>query len=274
VIVASQSTPTNYMIGIITSFSGTFLNLNVLSSGGSGTNISPWNFSIIGAPGPTGPTGPDGPTGPTGANAVATGPAGAVQYTDGSGSFLGNDGLVYNGTESLVNAINSNFIAFDNGSGDMSIGASKSLILYAGNNIVPGYVDIFTGQLTFANQAGATGQYATSQGPDTAVIWTNPSVPSGTSLINAVSPIPVSTYWIQVNNSFITDVNAPITATLQLPEGATQNWIVYAFPFFGTDSNWYIQVEFSAPVTTSGAVVSWAVNSLTSTQSTAVTTSP
>jgi hypothetical protein len=225
--------------------------------------------------GPTGPTGLDGPTGPTGANAVAAGPEGAVQYTDGFGNFLGNDGLTYNGTNTLYNAINGNTIGFDNYDGTMTIIAAKSMSLRAGVTIQPGYVDIYTGQLTFANQAGATGQYATSQGPNAAVIWTNPAVPSGTSIINTAG---FTTYWIPVcaNNadSFITSVNAPVTVTLQIPDGITQNWIVDAVPYLSAGNNWYIQVEFSTLIINTGTSMSWAVNAPTSVPSTPFISAP
>jgi len=94
-------TPTNYMEGAITSFSGNTLVVNVDSISGTGT-YSAWNVGVAGAIGPTGPTGtagsagPTGPTGPTGAAsnvagptgptgpAGATGPTGSIYPTGGS----------------------------------------------------------------------------------------------------------------------------------------------------------------------------------------------
>jgi hypothetical protein len=88
--IAYTVTPTNYVEGIITSFSGTTLIMTSDATGGSGTYTS-WNIGVagnVGATGPTGPTGtagasvtgPTGPTGPTGAGTTGptgpTGPAG------------------------------------------------------------------------------------------------------------------------------------------------------------------------------------------------------
>jgi hypothetical protein len=59
-------TPTNYVEGIITSFSGTTLIMTSDAFGGSGTYTS-WNVETAGNVGATGPTGATGPAG-TGAN--------------------------------------------------------------------------------------------------------------------------------------------------------------------------------------------------------------
>lgn len=77
--VASSASPSNWMDGIITSFSGSSLNISVDTVGGSGTFLS-WNISIIGTAGATGPTGPLGVTGPTGATGAA-GPTNIIRYT-------------------------------------------------------------------------------------------------------------------------------------------------------------------------------------------------
>jgi hypothetical protein len=72
--IAYTITPTNYVEGIITAFSGTSLTITSDATGGSGTYTS-WNITVtgnVGATGPTGATGPSG-TGPTG----PTGPAGS-----------------------------------------------------------------------------------------------------------------------------------------------------------------------------------------------------
>jgi len=79
--IAYTVTPTNYVEGIITSFSGTTLIMTSDVTGGSGTYTS-WNIAAAGNAGATGPTGPTGPsgTGPTG----ATGPTGSIYPTGGS----------------------------------------------------------------------------------------------------------------------------------------------------------------------------------------------
>jgi hypothetical protein len=76
--IAYTVTPTNYVEGIITAFSGTSLTITSDVTGGSGTYTS-WNISAAGNAGSTGPTGPSG-TGPTG----ATGPTGSIYPTGGS----------------------------------------------------------------------------------------------------------------------------------------------------------------------------------------------
>jgi hypothetical protein len=73
--IAYTVTPTNYVEGIITSFSGTTLIMTSDATGGTGTYTS-WNITVSGNIGPTGPSG----TGPTG----ATGPTGSIYPTGGS----------------------------------------------------------------------------------------------------------------------------------------------------------------------------------------------
>jgi hypothetical protein len=85
--VANQITPTNYMEGVITSYSNSTMVVSVDNTGGSGT-FSAWNISsagdkgATGSTGPTGPTGSPGPTGPTG----APGPTGPTGPTGPSGT--------------------------------------------------------------------------------------------------------------------------------------------------------------------------------------------
>jgi len=105
--------------------------------------------------------------------------------------------------------------------------------------------------------------------------WSWGTVPSGTSIINTAG---FTTYWIPVcandANSFITTTNAPVTVTLQIPDGTTQNWIVVAKPYLSSSNNWYIQVEFSTNIINTGTIMSWAVNAPDSTPSPALTTAP
>jgi hypothetical protein len=63
--IAYTVTPTNYVEGIITSFSGTTLIMTSDAFGGSGTYTS-WNIVAAGNVGATGATGATGPTGPAG----------------------------------------------------------------------------------------------------------------------------------------------------------------------------------------------------------------
>ena len=90
--LAYAANTSNWMEGLITSFSSTTLAVNVDLIGGSGS-YSSWTVSIAGASGPTGssgitgntgPTGATGPTGPTGMSGP-TGPTGATGPTGPTG---------------------------------------------------------------------------------------------------------------------------------------------------------------------------------------------
>ena len=69
--VASSASPSNFMEGVITAYSGTSLTVNVDSTGGSGTFAS-WNFSIAGIQGNSGLT--------VGTTTVSGGTSGRVLY--------------------------------------------------------------------------------------------------------------------------------------------------------------------------------------------------
>jgi len=64
---SSAANGANYMQGLVTSYSGTTLVVNVTETGGSGTHTD-WNINLVGNTGSTGSTGPTGATGATGAN--------------------------------------------------------------------------------------------------------------------------------------------------------------------------------------------------------------
>jgi hypothetical protein len=115
--IAYTVTPTNYVEGIITSFSGTTLVITSDAFGGSGTYTS-WNIDAAGNVGATGPTGPTGtagasvtgPTGPTGAGSTGptgpTGPAGTgtnISVSD-EGSLLTSGVTSFNFTGAGVTA--------------------------------------------------------------------------------------------------------------------------------------------------------------------------
>jgi hypothetical protein len=78
---ASAAAPdTNWMEGVVTSYSDTTLDVLVDVIGGSG-NPTDWNIVVAGQPGMTGATGPQGPTGLTG----AAGPQGPTGLTGDTG---------------------------------------------------------------------------------------------------------------------------------------------------------------------------------------------
>jgi hypothetical protein len=70
VLVFSNANNANFMSGVITSYTGTVIVVNVTAIGGAGT-FSDWHVDLSGSPGSTGPTGPTGPTGSSGAGVAA-----------------------------------------------------------------------------------------------------------------------------------------------------------------------------------------------------------
>jgi hypothetical protein len=78
-------TPTNYVEGIITSFSGTTLVITSDAFGGSGTYTS-WNIVAAGNVGATGATGPTGPAGGGGGSSISVSDEGSL-LTSGVTSF-------------------------------------------------------------------------------------------------------------------------------------------------------------------------------------------
>src|SRR6202043_731819 len=81
---ASAANGTNYMEGLVTSYSGTSLVINVDNTSGGGTSAD-WNIDLAGDVGATGATGATGAQGPTGATG-ATGPQGPQGATGASGA--------------------------------------------------------------------------------------------------------------------------------------------------------------------------------------------
>jgi hypothetical protein len=89
---SSRATPTNFMEGLVTAYSGGLLTANVDLVGGSGTPAD-WNLNLAGQQGATGPLGASGATGPTGGVGAAgasgatgpVGPAGASGATGPAG---------------------------------------------------------------------------------------------------------------------------------------------------------------------------------------------
>jgi hypothetical protein len=123
---SSNGTPTSWMEGLVTAYSGTNLTFNVDLVSGSGT-LADWNLNLAGVqgaqgvagpvgatgpqgsqgpqgvPGPTGSTGPQGPQGNPGATG-SPGPAGpgytatsgtSVPVTNGAKTFVTQAGLAY-----------------------------------------------------------------------------------------------------------------------------------------------------------------------------------
>ena len=77
--VKASYSSTQYMEGILTSFSGYNFIVDIDNTIGSGTNLSPWSFSITGERGSQGPSGSQGLTGPSGSQGIQgiPGPSGS-----------------------------------------------------------------------------------------------------------------------------------------------------------------------------------------------------
>jgi hypothetical protein len=116
---------------------------------------------------------------PSGGSAV--GPAGSIQYSNGTGGFQGNNGLLYNGTSRITNATATNFIDINetangnsiaisstNSQVNMSAFSSLGLASLDQINITAG------GNLAVSinGSSGVAGQVLTSDGVET--IWANP----------------------------------------------------------------------------------------------------
>jgi hypothetical protein len=86
---------TNYMEGVVTSYSGTTLQFTADLSAGSGT-LTSWNINLAGDRGATGATGPTGPTGPAGSmGGPVSSTDNAVARFDGtSGTVVQNSGVI------------------------------------------------------------------------------------------------------------------------------------------------------------------------------------
>jgi len=81
-------TPTTYMEGLISSYSGTTLVINSIRSLGGAVSVGPWTITATGDMGVSGPTGPQGNTGATGPQGTtgATGPQGNTGATGPQGN--------------------------------------------------------------------------------------------------------------------------------------------------------------------------------------------
>lgn len=90
---SSNGSPSNWMEGTVTSYSGTTLVAAMDTPNGSGT-YSDWNLNVAGSQGAAGPAGPTGPAGPPGPGYQATS-TDSVSIGTGSKSFTVQAGLAY-----------------------------------------------------------------------------------------------------------------------------------------------------------------------------------
>ncbi|MEI8205161.1 MAG: tail fiber domain-containing protein, partial [Bacteroidota bacterium] len=148
--VRISNSSSNFMEGLITSYTGTSLVVNVDYVSGSGTFAS-WNISIAGIVGTNGTTGASGTTGTTGAQGIQ-GVAGA---TGASGADGAANAWSLTGNAGIVDGIN--FIGTTN----------NASLTFKANNIVSGKINLINGGTSFGYNSlsnNTTGTYNTSFG--------------------------------------------------------------------------------------------------------------
>lgn len=128
---------------------------------------------------------------PPSGGGTSAGPAGAIQYADGAGGFLGNNGLNYNGTSRIENASGFNFIdmnetananslAIQSFSGQVNVTAGDILGL---TSLAQVYITSQTAMVVnIGGSPGLAGQILTSDGTFTE--WQDPPL-SGSGFVDA-----------------------------------------------------------------------------------------
>ena len=107
----------------------------------------------------------------SGGGGNATGPTGSIQYSDGSGGFLGNTGLQYDGVASLYNTSAANYINFAN-AGDFTFAGGNRLSIQGTNNV---QVASQTANV-FIDSVGGDGVYVGNNG-GVSTLFTNKIAP-------------------------------------------------------------------------------------------------
>lgn len=103
-------------------------------------------------------------------------------------------------------------------------------------------------------------------------IGNTPVYPSFVGLASSIAT-GISTIYIPTPSSAITSSNAPVSVLLQVPDGATQNWIVDARPVReASTSNWFIRTNFAQNISSANTIVSWGVGAPTYTTISALST--
>jgi hypothetical protein len=151
---ANTATPSNYMEGIVTSFSGTNIIINVDATGGTGT-FSGWTFSVAGNAGATGPT---GVTGPTGGGAVLPISSADISFLQaGTGAVVRTGQAKYRDFVSVLDfGAVGNGIADDRVAIQNALNTGKNVYLPPGNYLIsdPG-LSMFTNGQRMYGESGA-----------------------------------------------------------------------------------------------------------------------
>ena len=204
---ANSATPTNFVEGIITAYSGTTITVSADSTNGAGT-FTAWDISLAGTPGFQGALGATGATGATGAGtAGATGTTGPVGVTGSNGTTgaTGANGatgtISFQGTYSAGTTYNKNDIVSDashfnsyvsvvaNNTGNLLTNTAFWQVLAAQG--AQGTVGS-NGSAGPAGPAGATGP--TGAAGTSGFIWTSSVLNTGTTATVYFSPAQTYSY--------------------------------------------------------------------------------
>jgi hypothetical protein len=201
-------------------------------------------------------------TDPTITLGVSTGSAGQLITADGLGNCAWAEPAVIS-----VSATGSNIVC-DPTTGEVGVGLADDITVSSVNT---GGLTV-TGSLTADASTGSAGQVLTSTG--TGVEWASTVLLSGLAQIGP-GGTGFTEYWIIVGPTAVNGVttSASVTATLQIPDGTSQNWIVNADPII-VGGIAYIHVVFASLVADDAVVVSWCVNSLSNVASNMLTSEP
>jgi hypothetical protein len=261
VSVSSVSNSSYIFVGSVTSYGSGSLNIGSISYiVGSWPTTDNFNINL---------------SGPAGNPATATGPTGAVQYTDGTGNFVSDPNFTYS-PDLLCLTGPTGFTTITSGSFTTTnfSNASNASISYTGfasfdgtaNFMSIGYAGItFPGTgATITDIYGSTGAafQVLSAGPGGGSVQWGNSVACGLAVIPSAN-VGSAVYYIPTPVGAIIDANAVISATIQTPD--VVNEILYAMPYLGSNNLWYIAVEFTANVATAGTTIAWVVHAPTST---------
>lgn len=149
----------------------------------------------------------------------AAGPAGAVQYSNGTGTFQGNAGLVYDGTATLTNTATGNALCLNdpgatNGTffastGGMNIDAADEMSLVSQDFISLTSQNAMS--IDIAGNAGSAGQVLSSDGAGGTVWATPPAVRSKFGSTSGALAL-TGTYQNMATQTFTsTTASAPLT---------------------------------------------------------------